>query len=180
MHKRSPDLMAHVKISNPTGSRAFVAMLLLQFMKYYSEESFLGGTDSHFFQPSFRHCSYQNLSISNLRHNSILSLYRCHVHTDSDHLLGLNFGAWDATSSSRARRKTECFEWLLICIVVWCTSGGNWGWVLVSHNAEIEDAPPPGIEGWSLGQTHIYSPSISLIDPVPQNSGSEATSSFHM
>lgn len=44
MHKHSPDPVAHVKTSNLTGTRAdFVAMLLLQLMKYYQEESFLGG-----------------------------------------------------------------------------------------------------------------------------------------
>lgn len=35
--------MAHVKISNLTGSSTyFAAMLLLQVMKYYQEKSFLG------------------------------------------------------------------------------------------------------------------------------------------
>lgn len=56
----------------------------------------------------------------------------------------------------------------------------NWGWVLVSHNAEKEAAPPAEIEDWRLGQTDINSPSSPLIDPVPQNSGSEVTSSFQM
>lgn len=56
------------------------------------------------------------------------------------------------------------------------TGDGNW----VPHNAENEAASPAGIEGWSLGRTPIHSPSTSLTDPVPQNSGSEATSSFHI
>lgn len=56
----------------------------------------------------------------------------------------------------------------------------NWGWVLVSHNAENEAAPPAEIKGWSLGQTDINTPSPSLIDPVPQNPGSEVTSSFYV
>lgn len=50
----------------------------------------------------------------------------------------------------------------------------------MSHNAENEAASPAGIEGWSLGQTDVNSPSPSLIDPVPRNSGSEVTSSFLM
>lgn len=56
----------------------------------------------------------------------------------------------------------------------------NWGWALVSHNAENEAAPPAEIKRCNLGQTDINSPSPSLIDPAPQNSGSEVTSSFHV
>lgn len=72
-------------------------------------------------------------------------------------------------------------DWLFL---VWSTPHHqesddiSWGWVLVSHNAENEAAPPIEIEGWRLAQTDINSPSPSLIDPAPQNSGSELTSSF--
>lgn len=47
------------------------------------------------------------------------------------------------------------------------------------HDAEIEAALPAVTRDRRLGGTHIGSPSPSP-DPVPQNSGSEVTPSFHI
>lgn len=50
---------------------------------------------------------------------------------------------------------------------------------MVSHDAEIEAVLPAVTGGQRLGETHINSSSPSP-DSVPQNSGSEVTSSFHI